>query len=191
MECALEGALLVELVLDEHAELGGKVIRARPSSTPTAPRLVEARDIVAARPRRPKALVSRLRRAMRGRLLADLVSSGVLADQPYRWLGLITRHRYPVADADARDEVLGRLRAAVLQGQRPSPRTAALASMISAAKLERRVFADADRREVKRRLREIAEGDWAAKAVRDAIAAVHAAPTAAAVAASSAATSGG
>jgi hypothetical protein len=155
------------------------------------PRLSDARDVVAARPRRPKALVSRLRKGTRHRLLDDLVSSGVLSDERYRWLGFIPRHRYLVVDTEARDEVLGRLRAAVLDGQRPSPRTAALASMISAAKLERRVFPDADRRQVRRRLREITGGDWAAKAVRDAVDAIHAGTVGAAVAATSAATSGG
>ena len=189
LDCALGGALLIELVLDGHAELDGKVIRAR-AAPPAQRRLVEARDIVAARARRPKALVTRLRRGVRQRLLADLVGSGVLADEPYRWLGLIPLHRYPVIDARSRDEVLDRLRAAVLDGQRPSQRTAALAGMISAAKLEKRVFPDGNRREVRRRLREIAEGDWAAKAVRDAIAAIHAATTAAAVAATSATYSG-
>ncbi len=192
VDCALGGALLVELVLDGQVELDGKVVRRSQTPVPpSAPMLREAADGIAGRPRRPKAVVSRLRKGARRRVLAGLVSSGALADERYRWLGLITRRRYPVADAHTRDEVMGRLREAVLDGQPPSPRTAALASMVSAGKLERRVFPDADRRQVRRRLREIAEGEWAAKAVRDAIAAIHSATVAAAVAASSSATTSG
>jgi hypothetical protein len=192
LECATGGALLIELVLGEYAELDGKVIRARDGvGAPADPILAEALAATTTTPRRPKVLVRRLSKGTRQRLLSSLVAAGVLADVQYRWLGLFTRHRYPVTAPDAREEVLGRLRAAVVDGQSPSPRTAALASMIGAAGLEKRVFPDADRRVVRRRLRELADGDWAAKAVRDAIAAIHAATVGAAVAASSAATSGG
>lgn len=192
LDCALGGALLVELVLDGYVDLDGKVIRVSSAPPPTDPRLAEARDRVAAKPRRAKTLVKTLRRGIRRRLLGDLVRNGVLADEPHRWLGIIPRHRYPVADSGARDEALAPLRSAVLDGQQPSQRTAALASMIGAAKLERRVFPDADRRQVRRRLQEISQGDWAAKAVRDAITAIHAATAAAAsAAANSASYSGG
>jgi hypothetical protein len=63
--------------------------------------------------------------------------------------------------------------------------------MLSAAGLERRVFPQDDRKLVKRRLKEIAEGDWAADAVRKAIRAAHAATMAAVSAANSAAATSG
>ncbi len=138
----------------------------------------------------------------RRRLLAGLVEQGVLADEPYRVLGVFTRHRFPAVDVEPRTAVLGRLRAAVLDGRRPEQRTAALAAMISAAGLQRRIFdpmiADdggrvqrEGRRAVKRRLAEIADGDWAAEAVRKAIRDVRAATAAAVTAAASSANSSG
>jgi len=61
--------------------------------------------------------------------------------------------------------------------------------MIAAAGLERRVFPQDDRKLVKRRLKEIAEGDAVADAVRKTIRAAHAATMAAVSAATTAAAS--
>jgi hypothetical protein len=193
---ALGGALLTELVLDGHAALEGNVVVAvEGHPRPTHPVLAQALDAVATRRQhRPKAWVSRLARTARRDLLAGLVEAGILTEERHRILGILPRLRHPMADtADpaARDEPLGRLRAAVLDGAVPRPRTAALAGMVSAAGLDRAVFPDADRRAVRRRLKEIAEGDWATKAVRQAIAAVQAATIAAVTAANTAASSSG
>ena len=190
---ALGGALLTELVLDGHAELEGNVVvPAEGHPRPTHPVLAQALDEVATRRRhRPKAWVSRLARSARRDLLAGLVEAGILTEERHRVLGILPRSRHPLAEPAARDEPLGRLRAAVLDGATPEPRTAALAGMVSAAGLDRAVFPDADRRAVRRRLKEIAEGDWAAKAVRQAIAAVRAATLAAVTAANTAASSSG
>ena len=72
-------------------------------------------------------------------------------------------------------------------------RTAALIAVLSALDLAHKVI---DReglpaRELKKRAKEVAEGDWAAKAVRDSIAAAQAAMTAAVVATTTAATASG
>lgn len=185
LDCALGGALLVELVLGGHAELDEQWIMARGGADPPShPRLAEALNQVASTRRRPQAWVTRLSKGIRRRLLADLVSDGVLADEPYRWLGLVTRHRFPERVPGPRRDAVSRLGAAVLDGHRPDPRTAALAGMVAAAKLERRIFPEADRREVRRRLREIADEPWAADAVRKAIQQVHAATAAASMVAS-------
>ena len=81
----------------------------------------------------------------------------------------------------------------LVRGVRPEERTAALIAVLSALDLAHKVI---DRegvpaREVRKRAKEVAEGDWAAKAVRDSIVAAQAAMTAAVVATTTAATAGG
>jgi hypothetical protein len=190
LDIALGGALLVELALAGNVELTDKdVIAAGQLPVPTEPELAAALTAIATKPRRPKSWVQRLAKGARRRLLDDLVARGVLAEEEYRRLGVFAARRYPATDPAAREEIEGRLRAAVVDGELPDERTAALASMIAAAGLERRVFPDDDRKLVKRRLKEIADGDAVAEAVRRTIRAAHAATMAAVTAASTAAAS--
>ncbi|HEY4007366.1 MAG TPA: GPP34 family phosphoprotein [Pseudonocardia sp.] len=187
LDLALGGALLVELALAGNVEPTGRTVVAvgqRPP--PSDPRLAEALADIAARPRSPKSQVRRLAKGTRARLLAGLVAEGVLTELPRR---MLRARRYPLADPRPRQEIERRLRAAVFDGGQPDERTAALAGLVRAGRLERRVFPDDDRRELRRRLAEISEGDWAAEAVRKAIRAAQAA-TAAAVS-GAASTSGG
>jgi hypothetical protein len=58
---------------------------------------------------------------------------------------------------------------------------------LAATGLDRKVFADLDRRRVKARLKEIGEGAWAAEAVRRAISDIQASVTAAVTASTAAA----
>lgn len=192
LNAALAGALLVELALAGSVELDGNRVRAvEGGPVPGRPVLVDALAETVAKVRRPKAWVQRLARKVRPRLLADLVAAGVLTEQPHRVLGVLSTRRYPPADPDVRVGIERRLRAAVIDGGAPDQRTAALAGLLHAAKLGRRVFPGDDRARVKRRLAEIAEGDWAADAVRGAIRAAHAATAAAASAAATSAASSG
>jgi hypothetical protein len=70
------------------------------------------------------------------------------------------------------------LRRAVSASGAVEPRTAALCALVAATGLDRKVFADLDRKRVKARLKEIGEGSWAADAVRQTIRATQAAITA-------------
>jgi hypothetical protein len=190
LDLALGGALLVELALAGNVELtDSDVVASGQRPVPTEPELAAALTAIATKPRRPKAWVQRLAKGVRRRLLDDLVAGGVLTEREYRRLGVFAARAYPVADPAPRQEIAGRLRAAVIDGELPDERTAALASMIAAAGLERRVFPEDDRKLVKRRLKEIAEGDVVAAAVRRTIQAAHAATMAAVTAATTAAAS--
>lgn len=196
LDLALGGALLVELALAGNVELvGSQVMAAGRQPAPAHPELAGALTDVAAKPRRPKSWVQRLARGARRRLLRDLVEHQVLTEERYRLLGVLPARRYPALDPAPKLEIERRLRAALVEGQQPDQRTAALASMLSAARLERRVLPDEDHKLVRQRLREVAESDWLgpySEAVRKAVRAAHAATAAAASAASaSAASSGG
>jgi hypothetical protein len=191
LQATLGGALLVELVLGGNATLDREeVVAMGTAPTPAEPALAEALAQVAAKPRRPKACVQRLSKGAPDRVRAGLIARGVLVESRARFLGVVPIKRYQAAEPALGEAVLARLRASVIDGATPDERTAALASLVHAARLGRQVFPDADRRAVNRRLTEIADGDWAADAVRKAIRAAQAATSAAVAAASSSATSG-
>jgi hypothetical protein len=185
MQAALGGALMVELALNGNIEIEGKRVAALGTSTPPSePILGDALAAIAAKPRRPDRVVRQLAKNAPERTRARLTERGVLTRRHGHRLGLIPAEKYTLAEAGAIDEPLNRLRAAVVDGTDPDDRTAALAGLVHAAKLGRRVFPDDDRRAVKRRLAEIADGDWSAAAVRRLIAATTAATAAAAAGAS-------
>jgi len=128
--------------------------------------------------------VPRLGKKRRDLLIGRLLRVGILEEREDRVLGLIPRRRWPTVDSTREDDVRRKLGDVLIRGARPEQRTAALVAVLSALDLAHKVI---DRegltaREVKKRAKEVAEGDWAAKAVRDSIAATQAAVTAAVVA---------
>lgn len=192
LDKALGGALLMELALDGRIHLVGKCLWPAMDAgrRPCHPELGKALALVAERPRPPKQLVDKLSAGVRRRLSMELVEAGVLTDG-FSWvLGIFPRQRYPVADPGPRKDAMRRLRAAVIEGADPDPRTAALATLILAAGLTRRIFPGEDQRAVKARLRELSEGDWAAEAVRKAVQAAQAAMMAATTSAATAGATG-
>ena len=160
------------------------------------PVLDEALATVAEKPRSAQDLVNRLGKGPRDQLLERLVGrrpgraargprcSGSSRAPPGRRATPGTRRRCEPAS-----------RACWCSGSRPDPRTAALVALLAAIDHAHKVVdrGDVPAREVKARAKEISEGAWAAKAVKDAVAAAQAAVTAAVTAsiASTTAASGG
>ena len=110
-----------------------------------------------------------------------------------RVLGVFPRTRYPAAqgaEPPVETEARRRLRAAVLGDEPADPRTGALCALVAATDLDRKVFADLDRKQVKRRLKEISQGAWAAAAVRATIEEIQSAILIAIVAATTAGAAG-
>jgi hypothetical protein len=187
------GALLVELALGGNVEVvkgTGHWARAKVLPTgaagPSDPVLLEALDVVAHKERTAQDLVDRLGRKRRDQLLGRLRERGVIEEREDRVLGLIPRRRWPTVDGTHEADVRRRLADALLHGTTPDERTAALVALLSALDVVHRVVEreGMSAREVKARAKEIAEGDWAAKAVRDAVTAAEAAVAAAVIAAS-------
>jgi hypothetical protein len=150
--------------------------------------LVEALALVAEKERTAQDLVDRLGRKRREPLLERLEAAGILHREDGKVLGLFSSTRWPAADSSHEREVRRQVGDALVRGVDPAPRIAALVSVLAAMDLAHKVV---DReglpgRQLKSRATEIADGDWAAKAVKDAISAAQAAMTAAVVAASTA-----
>jgi len=197
LDIGIGGGLLVELALGGHVEVvkgQGMWARAKVHLTgapqPDDPVLVEALGVIAEKERTAEDLVSRLGKKRREPLLARLERDGILRREQGKVLGLFPTTRWPAVDSGHEAEVRRQLADALVHGIRPVDRVAALVALLSSLDLAHKVV---DRgglpaRDVKKRAKEIADGDWAAKAVRDAVNAAQAAVMAATMVATTAAT---
>jgi hypothetical protein len=201
LDAGLGGALLVELALGEHVEVvkgSGLWARAKVRPTgvaaPSDPVLAEALALIGEKERTAQDLVGRLGKKRREPLLQRLEAAGILERKDDRVLGLLPRHRWPSLDSTHEVDVRRQLGDALIRGASPQERTAALIAVLSGMDLAHKVvdLEGHPARSVKARAKGIADGDWAAKAVKDAISAAQAAVAGAVVAAtaSAAATSG-
>lgn len=196
VDTGIGGALLVDLALGGHVEVRtptGRWSRAKVHTTaadpPPDPVLVAALAVVAEKERTAQDLVSRLGRKRRLPLLVRLEAAGLVRREQTRVLGLVPRRRWPAVDGGHERDLRRALGDALVRGVQPEDRTAALIGLLSGLQVVHKVV---DREglsagTIKRRAKEIAEGDWAAKAVREAVAAASAAVAVAAVAAAGAA----
>jgi hypothetical protein len=189
LEPALGGAMVAELALCERIGVtppdAGRRKRGRVTVTSTAPtddpELDRVLDVLVAREGdRVKDLISPLRtkritKGMSDRLLARLAAAGVLGRERRRALGLFPITRWLPRDPGPEEEVRGRLQSALVGGATPTERTAALIALLLATGRLRKVVRGQDRKALRARATELAAGDWAAKAVKDAIEETYAA----------------
>ena len=177
-QTALGGAVLTELALTGAVAVEEKKgvwrstrVHAVPGAEPGDGVLRTAYDVVAERPRGAQDLVTRLGKGLQEQLAERLAVRGVLERRESRAFGLIPRTRWPALDMQREDDVRRHLTAALVQGAQPDERTAALVALLSAIDKAHKVVEHEGMpaKEVRRRAKEIAEGAWAAKAVRDAI----------------------
>jgi hypothetical protein len=188
---ALAGAVVLQLVIDGRAHLAEGRWRTRlvvDDRTPSGDHVLDiALDRLPA-DTSPKSAIEKLHGRVRDPLMAGLVHDGAVTLEERSFLGMPRSPRYPAADTTRRDAALGRLWAVLVDGVAPSPDDAALVALVRAVKAEHKLL-DAPRRELRARSKEVAEGEWAGEAVRRAVADVHAAVAAAASAGAVAATS--
>lgn len=194
----LGGALLIELSLAGAVEVektkkwaSAKVypVDGPDAWVPEDHLLAEALAIIAEKPRAAQDLVDRLGKGAQEKLSERLADRGILERRQDKMLGLFPRTRWPATDTAHETELRRALTASLVQGTMPDDRTSALIGLLlSIGRAHKTVeHRGLTAREVKARAKEIAEGAWAAKAVRDAVAASMAATTAV-IAASSAST---
>lgn len=202
LDPVLGGALLVELALGGHVEpvpqekrwgwTPKDKVRAT-ADVPADPLLREAQALVAEKERTAQDLVSRLGRKRRDPLLERLADRGSVRREQSKVLGLFPRTTWPEADGRHEAALRARLESVLLRDDLPDDRTGALVALLSGADVAQKVVRSERRkpREVAKRAKEVAAGDWAAEGVKDAIAAANAATMAAITASTAAATSSG
>ncbi|MEU3725530.1 GPP34 family phosphoprotein [Streptomyces sp. NPDC031705] len=183
---AVAGGILLELVLAGRVSVTGERLEVT-DTTPTGEPLLDGRAALMA-----TWLRGRGRRRATDWLAHDqpkavsaavevLCRRGVVAEEKRKVLGMFPVRRYPEADGTVERELRDRLRAVVLDGAEPDTRTAGLIALIHAAKLHALAFPDSERKRVTARMAEVAEGQWAATSVRQAIRDTQAAMAAVAV----------
>jgi hypothetical protein len=187
LDCGLAGAVLLELTLAGRIDVIDSKVRVL-DTAPTGEPLTDGALVRIARERKarkPEWWVGKLRSGLRVGLVARLTERGVLRLERHRVMGLFPVRRYPSVDPALENAARARLELAVVKGVEPDARTAALASLLDACGLAKRTFPELDRRQLKARMKEINEGQWAGAAVRKAIQSIHAAVAASTVAATS------
>jgi Golgi phosphoprotein 3 (GPP34) len=181
---ALGGALLVELALLERISISpdeeGLWKRRRVTITSTKPTddpvLDDAISYIAAdEGKKLQELITPLAwhpmtKGVYASLLRRLAAAGVLTEQHGHILGIFPTTSWPTVDATAETELRARLRSALVDGLTPTERTVALIGLLHATGHILRAVPDAEQKLVKRRAKELAEGDWAARAVAEVIA---------------------
>ncbi|MGZ0151741.1 GOLPH3/VPS74 family protein [Kribbella sp. WER1] len=187
LDFSLAGAVLIELTLQQKLDITteGKVGRLQVlDGAPTGdPILDERLSYVNDKPgKKPKDQIKPLSKHLRDQLLARLAQRGVLEADQGKVLGLFPVTRWPAKDARHELEVRAQLESVLTQGLAPDQRTAALIALLSALNVVPKVITNAvDTRALKQRAKEIADSDWAAAAVKKAVAEMQAAVTAAIV----------
>jgi hypothetical protein len=188
LEIGLGGAVVLELTIAGRIELDDKKVRVLPGE-PLGDPLLDGRlaAIAADKPRAPKAVVNRTAKKLKPVVLDGLVRDGLLRHERDKALGVFPLNRYLPGDPAAEADAKARLGAAVDAGRAEDARTAALATLVYAMKLERAVFPDRKTGPTRKALKTIADGSWVGDATRQAVEAVQAAVMAAVIAATASA----
>lgn len=187
---ALAGGLLVELAWQRRLAVDERTRIVVTDRAPVDdPLLEDARaTFTAAEGKKPEHVLGKAAKGLGDRLYDRLVAAGTVDVHKVRLLPL--RH-FPVRDLALRQRTWTDV-AALLRGDRPADtRTATLLGLTVASGALTRVFPPEDfglsKRDLTKRAREIADGDWATDAVGRAVRDVQAATTAAVTAAVTAA----
>ncbi len=199
LEYGLAGALVLELVLRDRLKLKEKKlvpIGAKPLDDGI---LNEAFSLIrqSSKDRKPDYWVQKLPSAikkMKQRLLDGLIEKGILRKQEGRVLWLFPVNRYPTNDAQPERSIRERIRWAVLKNAECEPRTLLLLSLIKACELINEVFDQSERKEAKRKIKQMIEQEPIGNAVNDTVVSIQAAIcvsiATSSIAATTAATSG-
>ncbi|MEV0729279.1 GPP34 family phosphoprotein [Polymorphospora sp. NPDC050346] len=181
----LGGALLTELALDrqididERTGLRGRLVHVVGSTVPTDPLLRSARDHVAQKPRDVQAILAAIGPRLRAPVLDRLVRGGHVRRERRKVLGLFTRTALRDGGTPHRPELLARVRAVLVDGAAPDPRTAAICALISASGTLPTFHRDIPwSTPVITRAKELERGDWGAEAAAAAVARTMAATVA-------------
>lgn len=183
----LAGALVVELAMGGSLRITGpgeqtKKDHVLVAGAPPADVLLRrVFDLVASasRPMKPQKVIEKSQKNLSKELIARLVAQGFVAENKAKVLGLFPTTTWPARDTSHEKVLRDSLRGALVDGTTPSPHTAALISLISAVDLTHKVIVDADKKLLKQRAKQVAEGEWAGAAVRKAVSDVNAAVMAA------------
>jgi Golgi phosphoprotein 3 (GPP34) len=177
LDLGLGGALLLELMQHGRLALVNDRVAVVDRTAVGDPLLDAALHTVAAgaKSHEPDYWVRRLAKGTRAAVRDRLVAVGVLLIEDHKVLGVIPVHHTHQINGRIEHELVRRLHDAVVLGHLASPETAAVVSLALAVGLEQHLFPRSDRRAIRRRMQQIADGEPVGAAVRHTIDAVNAA----------------
>jgi hypothetical protein len=136
LDLGMVAAVLVELALAGRIVYVDQMIIVR-DAAPTGDAIVDEvlARVAADAPHTPASWLQRLRNLVHDRVLADLCARGVIRDVDETTMDFIHLHRYPTVDATVEAEVRARLHRALTTDETPDVRTAALTTLMAAARM--------------------------------------------------------
>lgn len=137
LDLGMAAAVLVELALAGRVGYIDRMIMVR-DATPTGVSIIDEvlARLAADTPHTPASWLQRLRHGLRDRVLADLCARGVIRDVDETTMGFIHLHRYPTVDPTVEADIRARLNLALATDDEPDERTAALATLVAAVRME-------------------------------------------------------
>ncbi len=187
LEPALGGAVLAELALRQRIGItgddAGLFHRRRVTVIDPAPTGDEVLDQlltkIGAKPdQKAGSLISAIKK-LPEQLTDRLVAAGVLSEEQGRILGLFPTRSWPTVDPGPEHAVRQWLQAALIAGATPDEQTRVLIALLTATDSLTKVVPSDDKRAVRARAKELNQGDWIGREVKQVIdevsAAVHAA----------------
>lgn len=186
----LAGALLIELAQAGLVRVEGKKLVPEPRGTARDGLLDGVLGTVraSAKVRSLEHWVGKVGRSggkIKKELLARLVEKRILIKEERRLLWFFPGVRYPQSDPRPENRIRERVRSGIRGVTPPPERTAALISLLHACEMVGILFEKGERREARRRAKEISQAQPVGRAVASAVAAVRTAVIAAAAAGAS------
>ncbi|GAA2309527.1 hypothetical protein GCM10009853_078760 [Glycomyces scopariae] len=180
----LGGAVLMDLALagdvrfeERQSAWSTAKVHAVEGAAPQDPLLADAYAAIAPKPRAVQDLLVRIGTKLRETVADRLVDKGLVRRDTKKVLGLFRSTTWPAADARHEGELRERLKAVLVGGEEPDPRTGAIIALLAASGSMHQVlkYDELKWTALEERAGEIVAGQWAAEAVRNAIAATNAA----------------
>jgi hypothetical protein len=201
LDLALAGAVVLDLVelgrLDvtgsQEGEKEGRLV-VRDAALTDHPVLNTALERVEKhRPQKPAQTLRQLTKGLRTSVYVSLEARGVLHHERARVLGVVPTRTWPAVDSTHEAEVRQALHDVLVVGRTPDRREVLLISLLQAVDQLPKVLgvSGAEKKQVRSRGKELAEGELGGEAVARAVMEVRAAVTAAVAAAAAATASGG
>ncbi len=179
IEYGLAGAVLTELALRQRAEIRDKKLVLIDTSSTGDEVLDEAITQIksSAKLRKADYWVHKLtgkKMKIKQAMLERLVKKGILKIDEHRILWLFDSPHYPTRDFSEEKAIREQLRRLVLRGDEADTRTVVLMGLVNACGLTGEIFTKPERKEAKKRIKEIMQNDQIAKAVAETVAGVQA-----------------
>jgi hypothetical protein len=161
LDLGMAAAVLIELALAGRVVYVDRTIMVR-DARPTGVAIIDEvlARVAADTPHTPQSWLQRLRYGLRDRVLADLCARGVVQDVDETTMaGFVHLHRYPTVDPTVETEIRARLNRALRSDEMPDERTAALATLVAAVRMEPTLgLSGAELAAAHQRLQQISDG---------------------------------